>query len=543
MGDQASGLIIFVLIASAVLTLPTAAVLLWLYRRSVRRGMTTGATHPESPPPSASAATPYPPMRIIDCAADPPAYAERPLRAAVTIYAAAGLAFALLFAIGWGMQSEGPAWTWLHLLAFALTLAVAYFWPAVLAIELVAATSRRQRLSIALGYFIAFASIGAGSLAVNSKLTAGQLATLWLLDNALPTLLIVMFLQRPIRAVGPLILTFMLIAVFGTWLALSLLGTKPGWDSDAVFYLLIIAGFVVFGLAGWLLLRRVGVLYRRKKFSDQSLMLDSLFLYFAITQAVLLDPSIGRVVWFGPAAFLAYKLIAWSGFRYLRRRASAHPAPMLLLLRVFALGGRSERLFDAFAKRWRRLGSISMIAGPDLVTAATEPHEFLDFVGGKLSRRFVSGEADLSTRIASLDIAPDPDGRYRVNQFFCRPDTWRITMRRLVREASVVLMDLRSFSSRNQGCVFELREILCSIDLRRVVFLIDLTTDRPFLESTLQSIWRQVPGDSPNHAAAGATVRLFPVQDGGALQVQSLLRELLAAADVSPAMASAARSA
>jgi hypothetical protein len=180
MGDQTPGFIIVVLIASAVLTLPAAAVLLWLYRRSVRRGMTTGASHPESPLPSVSAATPHPPIRIIDRAADPPAYAERSLRAAVTIYAAAGLAFALLFAIGWGMQSEGAAWTWLHLLAFAMALAVVYFWPAILAIELVAATSRRQRLSIALGYFIALALIGAGALAVSSKVTTGQLATLWL---------------------------------------------------------------------------------------------------------------------------------------------------------------------------------------------------------------------------------------------------------------------------------------------------------------------------------------------------------------------------
>src|SRR5205823_1822733 len=202
-----------------------------------------------------------------------------------------------------------------------------------------------------------------------------------------------------------------------------------------------------------------------------------------------------------------------------------------------------QRLFDAFAKRWRRLGSISLIAGPDLVTAAVEPHEFLDFIGGNLSRQFVSGEEDLSKRMGSLDIAPDPDGRYRVNQFFCRPNTWQITMRRLVREASVVLMDLRSFSSRNQGCVFELREILSAMDLRRVVFLIDLTTDRPFLESTLQSIWTQVPENSPNQPNAGATVRLFPVQDDGTRQVRSLLRELLAAANASPAMATAAQSA
>ena len=35
-----------------------------------------------------------------------------------------------------------------------------------------------------------------------------------------------------------------------------------------------------------------------------------------------------------------------------------------------------------------------MIAGPDLVTAATEPHEFLDFVGGKVARYMVPKSLD-----------------------------------------------------------------------------------------------------------------------------------------------------
>ena len=59
--------------------------------------------------------------------------------------------------------------------------------------------------------------------------------------------------------------------------------------------------------------------------------------------------------------------------------------PTLLLLRVFALGHRSERLFDALSKRWLRAGSISMIAGPDLVTSTVEPHEFLDFINVRTS--------------------------------------------------------------------------------------------------------------------------------------------------------------
>ena len=69
---------------------------------------------------------------------------------------------------------------------------------------------------------------------------------------------------------------------------------------------------------------------------------------------------------------------------------------------------------DGLSKRWLRVGSISMIAGPDLVTSTVEPHEFLDFVGGDLSRQFVRGGDDLERRLREMAHGPDPDGRYRV---------------------------------------------------------------------------------------------------------------------------------
>ena len=151
----------------------------------------------------------------------------------------------------------------------------------------------------------------------------------------------------------------------------------------------------------------------------------------------------------GPLAFLAWKLTTVAGFR-LAARARASPAPGLLLLRVFALGARSERLFDAFGKRWLRIGNIDMIAGPDLATTAVEPHEFLDFVGGRLSRAFVRDEDDLA-RAMRHALGPDPDGRHRVNEFFCHDDFWRPTMLCLARAADAVLMDLRGFSPQNEG--------------------------------------------------------------------------------------------
>jgi hypothetical protein len=140
----------------------------------------------------------------------------------------------------------------------------------------------------------------------------------------------------------------------------------------------------------------------------------------------------------------------------------------------------------------------------------------------------VTGEADLANRMLSFDRKPDPDGRYRVNQFFCRPDTWQMTLRRLVQESSVVLMDLRSFSPRNQGCVYELEQLFRLADLQRVVFIVDATTDRQFLDDTLQRSWQEVPADSPNCAVAEPGVRLFFARDDSGGEVRSLLRELLA---------------
>jgi hypothetical protein len=55
------------------------------------------------------------------------------------------------------------------------------------------------------------------------------------------------------------------------------------------------------------------------------------------------------------------------------------------------LGKVSQRLFDALDKHWRHVGSIQMIAGPDLATTTVEPHEFLDFLRGRLARRFIDG--------------------------------------------------------------------------------------------------------------------------------------------------------
>ena len=70
-------------------------------------------------------------------------------------------------------------------------------------------------------------------------------------------------------------------------------------------------------------------------------------------------------------------------------------------------------------------------------------------------------------------------------------------------------MDLRSFSSSNHGCIYELEQLLDIVPLKKVIFLIDETTNLIFLEETLKGLWKGVQKDSPNHLTNKPTASLF----------------------------------
>ena len=206
-------------------------------------------------------------------------------------------------------------------------------------------------------------------------------------------------------------------------------------------------GFAAFAIVGWLMLDLLRQLYESKRISEQSINVDAMWLLFGIVN------SIGLVFegyrWFasGFVAFAIYKIIAAGCFVFAACRGGrTKKGHRLLLLRVFALGKRSEQLYDTLGKSWRTVGSIQMIAGPDLATTTIEPHEFLDFVSGKLDRRFIDTGRTLDLRIDQMDLAPDREGQFRVTEFFCHDDTWKMTLARLADDSDAVLMDLRGFS-------------------------------------------------------------------------------------------------
>jgi hypothetical protein len=53
-------------------------------------------------------------------------------------------------------------------------------------------------------------------------------------------------------------------------------------------------------------------------------------------------------------------------------------------------------------------------------------------VSGRLARLFVDSDSTLARSIAALDDLRHPDGRFRINDFFCHGDTWQAVLRRLI---------------------------------------------------------------------------------------------------------------
>ena len=548
------GLVLTILIIAVPLAFFASIGLLKLYRRAVIRAMAKRVREQPAEPIAPDSSMPShetfersleisvlePGPRIAESAESGSLYenlVRAPWRAAA-IYGVAGLCYALMMTIVFVAASEGGFYPIRFLVLFWY-----YAWPVVVTVWLVVATTWRTRFILLLIYFFILVFLAAIAVATNSVLNWRQLALLWLLTNLVVVLVLLAFLNRKIRAVGPLVLAFTIIAVTGSLFTplfidnnrrlLSFLinvGDSLGLGVSGLFVGLFLLGFLVFGSIGWLVLQMIGGWYRNKHISEQSITLDAIWLLFGIFQSIGLIFEGERWFLASLLSFLVYKLVAWAGFAIVfRNRPASRTHPKLLVLRVFSLGTRSERLFDVLAMHWRFVGSIRLIAGPDLATTTIEPHEFLDFLSGKLARQFIDNAQTLDLRISQMDLRPDPDGQFRVNDFFCYDDTWRMVLSRLVRESDAVIMDLRGFSSQNAGCIFEINELFNLMPLERVVFIIDHSTDEPFLRQVLQQSWDRMSPASPNRLSDSGTLNLLHLNRLGAAELESLLQVLSSA--------------
>lgn len=541
MPDTTHETVLLSLLLAGVVTFVLGVIALTLLRRAIARNMAaTGGGPPATLPdrPRRDADTPL--AFAVDTAATATtAQADRILRRMLVAHAAAGLVFAIVATL---ILLPMTGSRLVPLAVAAVTWAFA--WPTVIVLSLVVGPDRRVQGLILLGYFgvLLALCVIAGLVGTQSHSTDGVTIpgftlplALWVI-YATPSLFLLLFLNRTIRAIGPLVLVFAFVLVLGANLMLTLILSPAVVDSLPVFllvYTLGIDGLHVVGLglgmllAAWPAWRLVVFLRDRhtaKRSSSLLLIVGTIWLMQTLVLANFLFPANG---WRGAAAALlplvAWQLALYAGLRPLLAEAQKRPPARLLLLRVFGFGRRSRRLLDLLGTRWRLIGSIDLIAAPDLASHTVEPSTFLAFIQGRLARLFIRTPDQLTQGLAALDHQPDPDARFRINQLFCSEDMWRDAVARLMGEASLVVMDLRGFGAHHRGCVYELQTLLDTVPIDRLAFLFDQTTDRRALETLLTEHWQRLDATSPNITARNATLRLLNTGGGDTVVVHRLL--------------------
>ncbi|MGH6769023.1 MAG: hypothetical protein ACRECO_08385 [Xanthobacteraceae bacterium] len=537
------GAIVLNLLVAGVLTLAIGTTAVVLLQRSIRHNMMLIGATPASPAPAPQ--RPRQPAQAplsFDVAVPATVDASlsgRLLRRHVLAHALAGLAFAVTATLLL-LPLSGIALLPLR----TMVVVWAYAWPTVLVLGLLIGPDRRVQLLILSGYFGVLAMLGAWarlantpSLAVAGIKTPGfvQPVIIWLLYAA-PSLFLLLFLNRTIRTIGPLVLVFAFVVMLGAHAAISLLTITPIQEAVILFAISIGMGgagilWTVGGLGmlaaiwpAWGCVTWLRDRYAAKRSTELIFTAGAIWMLQALVLAYGLSREQGAIAALAALApLVAWRLALSLALRPLVASVRARPPQRLLLLRVFGFGRRSRRLLDLLGTRWRLIGSIDLIAAPDLASRTIEPSTFLEFVRGRLSRLFIRTHDDLRARLAALDHRPDPDARFRINQLFCSDEIWKAGVTRLMEEASLVVMDLRGFTPDRRGCVYELQTLLDTVPLVRLAFVFDKSTDLDALETILTQQWQELDDASPNLASERPTLRLLNASDGDPIIVRHLL--------------------
>jgi hypothetical protein len=493
---------------AVALTVPVSIILLYWYRRAIVRGMravSDGALR-------VSESTDQPAVATSNAAKHERASVEKRL---VVVYGLAGGAAAAVIA---AMFVASPGFEVSTFRVFVIWYA--FCWPIVPTLAALLALPQRKALLAFFLYALAGAAIvlmwSLVSLFVLGRsdttplANAGSFLLFLALEAGLPFLLIVITANRRLRSVSPLVLAGLLVFSFSALILLqAFVAAFDQWGSLLYFganthHVLFMFAALPVGYICWRLLRWLGERYAGKSFSDVQLLVDVWWLMVILFECASLASDFGWNALFGLIAFIVYRGVVMAGLKLWRIPHSLPRNSRLLLLRVFGFQRRTEKLFDALGARWRLAGSVKMIAGADLAMRTIDPGDIIAFTGGRLKHLFVQDEGDLERRLARLDETSDPDGRFRVSEFFCHDNTWRPTLRALANTSDFVLMDLRGFSQANSGCLFELEQLAQYKLLARTIFVVDEKTDVPLLESALSQHTSDRPALNLQHAKSSS---------------------------------------
>ena len=347
--------------------------------------------------------------------------------------------------------------------------------------------------------------------------------TLWL-----PLVLAAALGARRVRGVAPFVFAGLFVFAVAPLLGVRVTQALGGmhWSAEWVLAGGIHVGAIVLalpvGALAWWRLSALARGYDAKRFSDAQLLANSWWLMFVAVHAVeqvAVHPeteAMLRIALVDTVVYLLFPFLLAHALACVGRGLAQPPKRMLLVLRVFGDRARTGALFARIASRWQRFGPVTTIAAPDAAADTVDPGDLLRFATGRIGESFVTSKDDLVQRLATMDVEADRDGRFRIDEFCCRDDTWQATVVALIARADAIVMDLRGFGAARRGAEFELEQLATRAAPERVVLVVDASTDRALVANAI--------------AGAKAPMTVVEVRRGNARQADAAFAALLAAA-------------
>ncbi len=219
----------------------------------------------------------------------------------------------------------------------------------------------------------------------------------------------------------------------------------------------------------------------------------------------------------------------------------------LLVLRVFGSSKRSFFLFNRLQPLWNSVGAVFTISSPDQVTSvffSWRPKRlrtliFVALTAGALyaqyvalmrlsiaeetirvgaavvlalvsfvllyvpfrwmvSSSFLPDESAVYQQIMASVEGPARNGFYSNTYYSCHDDDWQTVIEGIAGIVDAVLIDLRGFTSQNQGTAFEISFVVNNFPIENVVGLADQSTEIDAVEEVLKDAWQHMVTTSPN---------------------------------------------
>jgi hypothetical protein len=474
---MASGKLFFLLVVATLLALIGAWIVARRYRAAMQRLMKAPVSESASPPHAAPPKPAAPPL-FPSLADNTEAY-----RRLLLSFMALTVLIALTRTIMTQFIADGPV-----TLKTVATLGAAYAWPVLPVLAVIDRWSRPRFVGAMLGWFVA--AVLLLTWRTNENISFAQVFGWMLFDTGLPLVVVTaLCLGGATRAIGPWLAPLFIVLSGSSQLGLDLLGAMVQAESPFVMWLAGWMGattaFTLFAVLPWLIAwwparalgRWLAGAYRERRISEL------FYLFTAVWTIALVGPSLGMIHDLGWGAMVGFAPLLWiPPGAWLMQRLAAPAAtgrpPTLLVLRVFQQDANVQAIFDRVIERWRLSGNTVLIAGTDLAERTIDADDIFTFIDGRLGERFISRVADIDSRLQQFELAPDVEGRYRINECYCHDNTWQQALDRLVGSSDVVLMDLRNFKAKNAGCVHELGVLARAPNLARVVVLTNQETER-----------------------------------------------------------------